>query len=170
MKNRNTEFKTILVVLGLAVVPIVQAAPRPDSGPTASCASANAISANSAANSADLTSSESPFPLLSIYSVGNVIRGETGSFVLSMDTPHVASGCYVNFSVGGTAVSGVDYLALIFPAYVGASGYGVISVKTLPVPTAAFIRQAYSVTVTLEPGLGYALGEPRSAQMWIKTR
>jgi len=51
----------------------------------------------------------------------------------------------------------VDYVALLSPAYIGQSGYGTILVKTLPDPR-AFNRQAYSVVVTLEPGLGYALG------------
>jgi hypothetical protein len=66
-------------------------------------------------------------------------------------------GMYVNFSVSGTAVAGVDYVPLLSPAYIGQSGYGVISLKTLPDPRAAS-SQAYSVVVTLEPGAGYALG------------
>ncbi len=56
---------------------------------------------------------------------------------------------------------------LPFENLIGQSGYGTILVKTLPDPR-AFDHQAYSVVVTLEPGLGYALGEPKSAQMWIK--
>jgi len=44
----------------------------------------------------------------------------------------------------------------------------VISVATLPDPRGPFDRQAYSVVVTLEPGAGYVVGEPASAQMWIK--
>ena len=75
---------------------------------------------------------------------------------------------YVNFSVSGTAIPGVDYVALVSPAYIGQPGYGVISVKTLPDPRASAIRQAYSVVVTLEPGLGYTIGEPSSAQMMIE--
>ncbi len=76
-------------------------------------------------------------------------------------------GTYVKFSVSGTAIPGVDYVALVSPAYIGQSGYGTILVKTLPDPR-AFNRQAYSVVITLEPGLGYALGIPSSATMWIK--
>ena len=75
---------------------------------------------------------------------------------------------YVNFSVSGTAIPGVDYVALVSPAYIGQSGYGVIQVKTLPDPRGSAFRQAYSVVVTLKPGAGYAVGKPSSATMWIK--
>jgi hypothetical protein len=77
-------------------------------------------------------------------------------------------GTYVNFKISGTAIPGVDYVALISPAYIGQSGYGTILVKTLPDPRGSFNRQAYSVVVTLESGLGYAVGIPSSATMWIK--
>ena len=101
-------------------------------------------------------------PVVSIHSTGDVTRGETGSFVIDMsqsvsnkgDYPYFP---YVNFSVSGTAIPGVDYVALVSPAYVGPDGYGVILVKTLPDPRGSFSRQAYSVVVTLEPGLGYTL-------------
>jgi len=105
---------------------------------------------------------------MTIHSTGDVKRGRTGSFVLNMTPPVMFGGTYVNFSVSGTAIPGVDYVPLVSPAYVGQSGYGVILVQTLPDPRTSSIRQAYDVVVTLEPGLGYALGEPRSAQMWIK--
>jgi hypothetical protein len=62
----------------------------------------------------------------------------------------------------------VDYVSLLSPAYIGQSGYGVISVATLPDPRGPSNHQAYSVLVTLQPGLGYALGEPKSAQLMIK--
>ena len=106
-------------------------------------------------------------PVITIHSTGDVTRGKTGSFVLNMN-PVVFGGTYVNFSVSGTAIPGVDYVPLVSPAYIGQSGYGVILVQTLPDRRASFIRQAYSVVVTLEPGAGYALGEPKSAQMMIK--
>jgi hypothetical protein len=77
-------------------------------------------------------------------------------------------GTYVNFSVSGTAILGVDYVALLSPAYIGQSGYGTILVQTLPDPRGSFNRQAYSVVVTLEPGAGYAVGAPNSATIWIK--
>ncbi len=77
-------------------------------------------------------------------------------------------GTYVNFSVSGTAIPGVDYISLVSPAYVGPSGYGVILIQTLPDPRGSSIRRAYDITVTLELGAGYALGEPSSAKMLIK--
>jgi hypothetical protein len=85
-----------------------------------------------------------------------------------MEPPVMLGGTYVNFSVSGTAVPGVDYVPLVSPAYIGQSGYGVILVQTLLDRRVSSFRQAYSVVVTLEPGLGYAVGEPKSAQMMIK--
>jgi hypothetical protein len=107
-------------------------------------------------------------PVITIYSTDNVIRGKTGSFVLDMKPSLMFGGTYVNFSISGTAIPGVDYVSLVSPAYVGQSGYGVILVQTLPDPRASPSHQAYSVVVTLEPGLGYAVGQPSSAQMMIK--
>jgi hypothetical protein len=103
---------------------------------------------------------------VAIHSTGDVTRGKIGSFVLNINPPLPIS--YVNFSVSGTAIPGVDYVALVSPAYIGRPGYGVILVKTLPDPRASAIRQAYSVVVTLEPGPGYTVGEPSSAQMMIE--
>jgi hypothetical protein len=120
-----------------------------------------------------LTSSASPtslepekFPVITIHSTGDVKRGKTGSFVLNMNPRIMLGGTYVNFSVGGTATAGVDYVSLISPAYIGQSGYGVILVQTFPDPRVS--RQSHSVVVKLEPGPGYAVGEPSSAQMMIK--
>src|SRR6516165_4401012 len=94
---------------------------------------------------------EDKYPLITIHSTGDVTRGKTGSFVLNMN-PVVFGGMYVNFSVSGTAIPGVDYVELVSPAHIGQSGYGVILVQTLPDPKAASSRQSYSVVVTLEPG------------------
>jgi hypothetical protein len=105
-------------------------------------------------------------PVISIHSTGDVKRGKTGAFVLNMNPRIMLGGTYVNFSVGGTATSGVDYVPLVSPAYIGQSGYGVILVRTLPDPRVS--RQSHSVVVKLEPGPGYAVGEPSSAQMMIK--
>ena len=52
-------------------------------------------------------------PVVTIYDTGNVIRGKTGSFVLSMNPQLLLGGTYVNFSVSGTAIPGVDYVALV---------------------------------------------------------
>ena len=109
---------------------------------------------------------EDKFPVITIHSTGDVTRGKTGSFVLNMN-PVVFGGMYVNFSVSGNAIPGVDYVPLVSPAHIGQSGYGVILVQTLPNRRAPAL-QSYSVMVTLEPGPGYAVGEPRSAQMMIK--
>jgi hypothetical protein len=120
-------------------------------------------------SSAYLTSLQDvQLPVITIHSTADVKRGKTGSFVLNMTPAVMPGGSYVNFSVSGTAIPGVDYVPLVSPAYVGPSGYGVILVQTLPDPRASSMRQSYSVVVTLEPGPGYAVGEPRSARMMIK--
>ena len=105
-------------------------------------------------------------PVITIHSTGDVTRGKTGSFVLKMD-PVMFGGMYVNFSVSGTAIPGVDYVPLVSPAYIGQTGYGVILVKTLPGPRASAVRQSYGVVVTLESGPGYAVGQPSLAKMMI---
>jgi hypothetical protein len=106
-------------------------------------------------------------PVVTIYSTGNVFRGKTGSFVLDMKSPLMLGGTYVNFKISGTASPGVDYVALVSPTYIGQSGYGAISVPTLPDPRGSANNGAYSVVVTLEPGAGYTVGEPSSAIIWI---
>ena len=111
---------------------------------------------------------ENGFPVITIHSTGDVARGKTGSFVLNMNPPLMLGGMYVNFSVSGTAVPGVDYVSLVSPAHIGQSGYGVLLVQTLPDPRGPADRRAYSVVVTLKPGAGYAIGEPSSAQMMIE--
>jgi len=109
-----------------------------------------------------------------IHSSGDVNRGQTGSFVVDMrqitssDKGYIPYFPYVNFSVSGTAIPWVDYIALVPPAQVGPEGYGVILVKTLPDPRGSGNRQSYSVVVTLNSGLGYALGQPTTAKMIIK--
>ena len=111
---------------------------------------------------------EDKFPVITIHSTGDVKRGKTGSFVLNMNPPVMMGGTYVNFSVSGTAIPGVDYVALVSPAQLGPDGYGVILVKTLPDPRGSGNRQSYTVVVTLDAGLGYTLGQPMSAKMTIK--
>jgi hypothetical protein len=156
MKTRNTVFTAILFVLALA--PFAGALPRHDGGPIRP--------PPDGANSVYSTSSQSEqFPVITIHCTGDVTRGKTGSFVLNMN---MFGGTYVNFSVSGTAIPGVDYVPLVSPAYIGQSGYGVILVQSLPDRRASSFRQPYSVVVTLEPGPGYAVGEPSSALMMIK--
>jgi hypothetical protein len=196
MKNRNTQLTAILFVIAFSLAPIGQAVPSPDGGPTrppaneapspdggpirrppneaprldggpVSLVANDRLSANSEASSAYSTSPEGEQrPVITIHSTDNVTRGKTGSFVLNMN-PIVFGGSYVNFSVSGTAIPGVDYVPLVSPAHIGQSGYGVILVQTLSNRRAPSL-QSYSVVVTLEPGPGYAVGEPKSAQMMIK--
>jgi hypothetical protein len=108
------------------------------------------------------------FPVVTINSTDNVTRGKIGTFVLSRNSKTQLATTFVNFSVSGTAIPGVDYTPLVPPASIGQSGFGVLLVKTLSDPRASVVPQAYSVVVTLEPGLGYAVGQPSSAQMLIK--
>ena len=108
-----------------------------------------------------------------IHSTGDVNRGKTGSFVVNMAQTTSSESIlpyypYVNFSVSGTAIPGVDYVAIVSPAQMGPSGYGVILIKTLANPRGSGNLQSYSVVVTLNSGLGYALGQPMAAKMLIK--
>jgi len=177
MKNRNTQLTAILFVVALALAPIVQAVPSPDGGPIRPPANeapypdggpahqSSTVRAN--ANSESIPEGENR-PAITIHSsTDSVTRGKTGSFVLNMH-PLMFGGMYVNFSLSGTAIPGVDYVQPLSPAYIGSSGYGVILIQTLPDPRDSSIRRAYSVVVTLETGAGYALGVPSSATMWIK--
>ncbi|HEY7002327.1 MAG TPA: hypothetical protein VH330_11360 [Candidatus Udaeobacter sp.] len=111
-------------------------------------------------------SEEDKFPLITIHSSGDVIHGKASAFVLDMNPRLLMGGVYVNFSVAGTAKAGIDYVPLVSPAYIGQSGYGVILVQPLPNRRAS--SQSFSIVVKLEPGPGYELGEPKSAQMMIK--
>jgi hypothetical protein len=142
MKNQNIVFIAIAFALAFALAPVTQATPCPQWG----CGQ--------------------QLPEISIHSTGNVLRGKTGSFVL-VKNPPLLGAMYVNFKVSGTAVAGVDYVALISPAYIGPSGYATILVKTLPNPRGSASAQAYSVVVTLEAGPGYTVGEASSAEIWI---
>jgi hypothetical protein len=156
MKNRNNQLTATLFVVVLALAPIVQAAPRPEGGPT------RPPPPNE--NSEAIPES----PVITVHSTDNVTRGKTGSFVLNMQSVRLLGGMYVNFSISGTAVAGVDYVQPLSPAYIGQSGYGAILVQTLPDPRGLGNSQSRSVVVTLEPGLGYVIGAPSSATMWIK--
>src|ERR1700758_217712 len=153
MKNQNLVVIAIAFALAFALTPVTQAVPNPGGIPT---------STTSAVNNQSNDEGEQ-LPLISIHSSGNVLRGKTGSFVLEMKPALAFGAMYVNFKVSGTAVAGVDYVAFASPAYIGQSGYATILVKTLRDPRASSNNQAYTVVVTLEAGVGYALGEPKSA-------
>src|SRR4249919_1891778 len=149
MKNQNPVL--IAIVFALAFAPVTKAAPGPIQLPPPA-PRPEAVE----------------FPMITIHSTDNVIRGKTGSFVLNMKPALMLGGTYVNFKVSGTAVAGVDYVLLVSPAHIGQSGFGEIQVKTLLDPRGSSFRRAYSVVVTLESGAGYAVGASRSATMWIK--
>jgi hypothetical protein len=171
LHRRTKSISKMLVSLGLVLVlmsAITQVhgggrpTPTPRPQPTPFPRPTTAVSSAYPTSSQDET-----LPVITINSTGDVTRGKTGSFVLGMN-PIMFGGSYVNFSVSGTAIPGVDYVPLVSPAHIGQSGYGVILVQTLPDRRGPASRQSYSVVVTLEPGAGYAVGEPKSAQMMIK--
>jgi hypothetical protein len=127
------------------------------------------------------------FPVVTVNTVNasvlnggieDVTRGQIGVFVLSEKPQIPLATTFVNFKVSGTAIPGVDYVPLVSPASIGPSptannlttavGFGVILVKTLPDLRASAVRQTQSVVVTLEPGPGYAIGQPSSAQIVIQ--
>jgi hypothetical protein len=151
MKNRKNRLTAVLFMIALALAPVVQAAPQ-------------------LADDGSSTGPEVALPAITIHSTDNVTRGKIGTFVLNMNSAPglILGGMYVKFSVSGSAIPGLDYVALLSPAHIGQSGYGVIQVQTLADPRGGLSRQAYSVVVTLEPGPGYAVGKPSSATMWIK--
>jgi hypothetical protein len=190
MKHQNNLLLATLIAFAFALAPAVQAGPRLDGGPTSLRATPTPRArpsveprpdvglANLAANEASGGDSESgtgasayalrqQMPVITVHSIDNVPRGKTGLFVLEMKPGLTLSGTYVKFSVSGAAIQGLDYVALVSPAYIGPSGYGVIQIQTLPDPRGSFLRQAYSVVITLEDGAGYAVGKPNSATMWI---
>src|SRR5438876_8144645 len=134
MKNQNIVFIAIAFGLAFALAPVTKAAPNPGGIPTGSPPPATASERAATAYS---TSPEGEnLPVITIYSAGNILRGKTGSFVLDMKPAVMFGATYINFSVSGTAAAGVDYAPLLSPAYIGQSGYGVISVATLPDPRA----------------------------------
>src|SRR5919198_1434040 len=103
MKNQNPVFIAIVFAFAFALAAVTEAAPRPDGGPVFGTATASASSAYP-------TSPEGEnLPVITIHSTDNVTRGNTGSFVLDMKPRLMFGGMFVNFSVGGTAIPGVDY-------------------------------------------------------------
>jgi len=107
-------------------------------------------------------------PVVTIHSTDNVTRGKIGTFVLAANPRIPLATTFVKFSVGDTAIQGVDYTLLVSPASIGQSGFGTILVKALPNPRASVSNQMFSVVVTLEASPGYVVGEPSSAEMFIK--
>jgi len=168
MKNQNNKVTAVLFVVTLALAPMVQAQQEALRPPPTSLVRPTPTAAYEGASENSEAPEVQNLPAITIHSADNVIRGKTGSFVLNMKPALMFGGTYVNFSIGGTAVAGVDYVQPLSPAYIGQSGYGAILVQTLPDPRGLGNSQSRSVVVTLEPGLGYVIGAPSSATMWIK--
>ena len=95
MKNQNTIFITILSALAFALAPVTNAAPGPLRFPPP-----------------PTIAEDVKLPVITIHNTDNVTRGKTGSFVLNMKPALMFGGSYVNFSVSGTAIAGVDYVVL----------------------------------------------------------
>jgi hypothetical protein len=98
------------------------------------------------------------FPMITIHSVDDVTRGNIRTFVLSVNPKTMLATTFVKFSGSGTVIPGVDYTPLVSSAFIGQSGFGVLLIETLPDTRASFSRQAYSVVITLEPGLRICRG------------
>src|ERR1051326_6667745 len=151
-KTQTTVFPALAAAFALGVAQISEAniPPRGAPSPTARAPptprpAAAARPANDDANSADSTMPEGENrPIITIHSAGNILREKTGSFVLKMSPPLAFGGMYVNFKLSGTAVQGVDYISPRAPAYIGKSGYGVISLKTLADPRGTFYAKNYT--------------------------
>jgi hypothetical protein len=189
MKNQNNKVTAVLFVVALALAPMVQAYPQPQGGPgsvssrnvptarqrpaavarpqpTPALTSVDGAGENSDAQGGSIA--DRNLQMATIYATDNVIRGKTGTFVLHMKSALKLGGTYVNFSVSGTALNGVDYKLLASPVYITQNGYGVIQIETLADPRGSAFRQAYSVQITLQAGAGYVVGKANSAIMWIK--
>src|SRR5260370_11986691 len=136
MKNQNIVFIAIAFALAFALAPVTKAAPSPQGGPAVDAVATHqpmqpipggsppASAANLSPSSANSTSPEGEqLPVITIHSAGNILRGKTGSFVLDMKPALMFGGTYINFSVSGTAVAGVDYVPFLSPAYIGQSGF-----------------------------------------------
>src|SRR5215471_5091881 len=163
MINQNNKVTAVLFVLALALAPMVQAMPEPQGGPTTirNTPKARARPAQVARpyRPANLVADEaagdqrgggfsSTLPVITVYATDNVERGKIGTFVLRMKPTLMLGGTYVNFSLSGTAVNGVDYKLLTSPAYISQSGYGTIQIETNADPRGSASKQAYSVIVT----------------------
>ena len=175
MKNRNNKITAVLFAVALALASTVQATPSPGGGPSTvkpppgSTVRPPPLVANQdASENGEAYSERSSLPVVTIHSTDNVVRGKTGTFVLQMKPALMLGGTYVNFSLSGTAVNGVDYKLLASPAYISQSGYGTIQIETQADPRGSAFNRAYSVIVTLTSGAGYSIGKSSQAIMWIK--
>lgn len=92
MKNRNTVFSAIPVAIAFALLPVVQAAPRPDGGPV-HIATSKQVNGNEAG--AQLGMSEDILPIVSIsFAPVGLTLGQTAR--LNLVNVDVANGITVN--------------------------------------------------------------------------
>lgn len=86
--------------------------------------------------------------------------GDTATFTVNRNDP--ASAASVNYTVGGTATPGADYLALggTIPF---AAGQESATVTVVPIDDGLYERAVETVVLTITAGEGYTVGSPRSA-------
>jgi len=89
---------------------------------------------------------------------------DTGTFTINRAGPTTAA-LTVNFSLGGTATNGTDYVAVTSPVSM-ASGATTATVTITPIADSDF-ELSESVTLTLNAGTGYSVGSPASATVTI---
>src|SRR6476620_8889128 len=124
MKNQKPAFIAMVFALAFALALVSKGAPSPNNAPS------RPPPPNDGADLAYSTDAEDEnLPMVTVHSAGNIVRGKTGAFVLKMRPALGSLAMYVNFKVSGTAVAGVDYVALVSPAHIGPSGYATILVK-----------------------------------------
>src|SRR5689334_12988240 len=104
MKNQNIVLITIVSALAFALAPVTKAVRNPEGGPDP----IPLVTGNRVPSAVPT--------VITVHSTDNVTRGNTGSFVLDMKPALKFGGMYVNFKVSGTAIAGVDYVALVSPA------------------------------------------------------
>src|SRR5438874_2650966 len=155
MKNQNPVFIAIVFALAFALAPVIQAA-RPGGGPDPTSAGAT--------HQPSVEGEQ--LPVITINSAGNVLRGKTGSFILEMKPALAFGGMYVNFKISGTAVAGVDYVAFLSPAYIGHSGYAVISSATSLETSAGSSRPAAGVLRRWQRNWGFVLPCFTAGRSW----
>ena len=128
MKNQNIVFIAIALV-AFALAPVTRAKPIPQGGPTVEAA-ANAPQQRLIQQAPRLRDSRlSPSIALTMLPGKNRYIRVGGESSISL------ARTFVNFSVSGTAIPGVDYTAACPPASIGQAGLGVILVKTLADPS-----------------------------------
>ncbi len=130
MKNQNIVFIAIAFALAFALAPVTRRRR----------ALAVALPPPLLVRTTSLRVSNSPLSPSIAPGISSGERSVHSSW--SMKPALMFGATFVNFKISGTAVAGVDYVSLLSPAYIGQSGYGVISVATLPDPRGPVFRQS----------------------------